>query len=230
MRRYYEENADVKEGTRWINIETRQYDDQGNFSHNYYFEGESPSQLDRTDHYQFDTNGNLVGYVSDDRADGYLDYVNNWQYDESGNVVRYEQGHGAKGNVDYVETWQYDLYGKPMQAQGSDATGNLVYTKTWQYDATGNLTRYEQDGSTDDAPESIQTWQYNAHGNMTRHETDHGDGETLIDSWLYDDDGNLTRFERNHERFSTPGEVESFQFHTTGWGHIFSGPIWWLYF
>ena len=239
--RYRRDNEDTQLiGVHWVSTQTREYDEHGNFWVKEYEEHsgeESPSSLVRAGHYQFGDNGRLARYTRDNNLDGKREQLQTWQYDDKGRVVRYLRDDGFDSKPDYIETWQYAADGKTVVAQGSDATGAVIYARRWQYDAKDRLTRYTQEGEqpefAGDEPEApiVETWQYNPHGDLSRHTGSRGDEQTLIDSWLYDDEGNLTRFERNHDSLGEPGPIESWRFHTTGWGHLFSDPgIWWLYF
>jgi len=236
---YRRDDDDTEDiGVRRVSVQTREYDDQGNFLIKEDEGEEGLSSLPRAGHYQFDDAGRLTRYTRDNNLDGKREELQTWQYDARGRVVRYMRDVGFDSQPDYIEIWRYAADGRTVLAEGTDAAGQQIYSRRWQYNANHKLTRYTQDGSAptdgsseEPAPPLVETWQYNPRGDLTRHTTNHGDEQILIDSWLYDEDGNLTRFERNYNLTGTPGPIESWQFHTTGWGHLFDQPnLGYLYF
>ena len=231
LTRYYSENAQTREGFHWIKVESREYDAQGNFTQTSYASENGELSLRRIARVQFDADGHLLRYTRDYNGDGKPEKVESWQYEKSGKVARYECSAWCGDVPAFVELWQYDENGKPTRAERRDGGGRVFHTRTWQYATNGRPARYEEDENGDGAPDSVQSWEYDASGNLIRHENNQSNGGLLIETWLIDADGSLIRFERSNDVPEFPSQAGSWQYHTTGWGHLFSGPnLWWLYY
>jgi hypothetical protein len=226
-------------------IERHEYDNQGNLTRSEY-DYDYNGAPDRVEHYEYNDQGLLASYESDSGGVYGGDRIMNFEYDDRGNLTRSDSDRPSDDKPSMVTRYNYDGQGNLTRKQRG------LTIESWQYDRNNNLTSYVKNSwpfdLPDGSPEQIDSWLYDARGYPTSKKslTYRSDGSQHIQSWQYqfDANGNLTREDRegggygddtgiftqtwqydaedNVTRHDSGGNVTTYEYEATRWGHIFT--------
>ncbi len=194
------------------------YDEKGNkiLSIQYDFQGNEKS-WEKTD-WQYDADGNELGYVSYSRSGEEL-YRREFTYDDNGNEVKdicYKSG-----EFRFCYTYEYDANGNKTKTTEFDSAGNIEEWNETEYDNQGNAIKelyyegeevldywnsneYDENGnkilekvfSPEGELKYSYEQSYDVHGNQISWINREGDGTvsaSSIDEYDYDENGNMLK-------------------------------------
>jgi len=134
--------------------------------------------------YQYDPQGNLLVWSSDDRADGVLESQHVHTYDEQGHELTQENW--LNGNLFVRFHFTYDERGRKI-SEGFDygADGTIDRVDSWAYADGDNWTVEEVDSDADGHAEMRMTRTYDSDGNLIQRTLDTDNDGAIDESCVY---------------------------------------------